>query len=254
MTRWKLTLEYDGAPFVGWQRQANGLSVQEVLEQAVLDFTGETATVHGSGRTDAGVHALGQVAHVDLAKAVGADTVRLALNDHLKQWPVVVLAAEPVAEDFHARFSATERRYIYRILNRNAPPTLDKARVWWLPVALDAEAMHGAAQGLVGHHDFSSFRAAECQAASPVKTLDRLDVVRAGEEIHVVAAARSFLHHQVRNMVGSLSLVGRGKWRAADLTTALAAKDRRAAGPTAPAQGLYLAEVRYERLTAARCG
>ncbi|HKY93883.1 MAG TPA: tRNA pseudouridine(38-40) synthase TruA [Kiloniellales bacterium] len=245
MTRWKLTLEYDGAPFVGWQRQANGLSVQEVVEAAVLGFTGETAAVQGSGRTDAGVHALGQVAHVDLAKEASADTVRLALNDHLKGWPVVVLAAEAVAEDFHARFSARARRYLYRILNRNAPPTLDKARVWWLPVALDAQAMHEAAQRLVGHHDFSSFRAAECQAASPVKTLDRLDVARAGEEIQVTAVARSFLHHQVRNMVGSLSLVGRGKWRAADLAAALEARDRRSAGPTAPAQGLYLAEVRY---------
>jgi tRNA pseudouridine38-40 synthase len=245
VTRWKLTIEYDGRPFVGWQRQANGLSVQQVMEEAVLGFTGETAQVQGSGRTDAGVHALGQVAHVDLAKPVGADTVRLALNDHLKGWPVVVLAAEAVPEDFHARFSARERRYLYRILNRNAPPTLEKARVWWLPIALDVDAMHEAAQVLVGHHDFSSFRAAECQAASPVKTLDRLDVSRAGEEIHVVAAARSFLHHQVRNMVGSLSLVGRGKWRAADLGAALAAKDRRAAGPTAPPQGLYLTEVRY---------
>lgn len=245
MTRWKLTIEYDGAPFVGWQRQANGLSVQQVMEEAVLGFTGETAQVHGSGRTDAGVHALGQVAHVDLDKAAGADTVRLALNDHLKSWPVVVLAAEAVAENFHARFSAIQRRYLYRILNRTAPPTLEKGRVWWLPVTLDVAAMHAAAQGLVGHHDFSSFRAAECQAASPVKTLDRLDVTRAGEEIHVTAAARSFLHHQVRNMVGSLSLVGRGKWRAADLTTALAAKDRRAAGPTAPPQGLYLTDVRY---------
>lgn len=245
MTRWKLTLEYDGGPFVGWQRQANGTSVQQVLEEAVLGFTGESALVQGSGRTDAGVHALGQVAHVDLAKEVGADTVRLALNDHLKGWPVVVLAAEAVTEDFHARFSATRRRYLYRLLNRKAPPTLDKQRVWWLPIALDAAAMHDAAQVLVGHHDFSSFRAAECQAASPVKTLERLDVARAGEEIHVTAAARSFLHHQVRNMVGSLSLVGRGKWRARDLRAALEARDRRAAGPTAPPQGLYLEEVRY---------
>jgi len=245
VTRWKLTIEYDGGPFVGWQRQANGLSVQEVLEQAVTGFTGESALVQGSGRTDAGVHALGQVAHVDLAKATTADTVRLALNDHLKRWPVVVLAAEAVAGDFHARFSATARRYVYRILNRSAPPTLDKARVWWLPVALDAAAMHEAARVLLGHHDFSSFRAAECQAASPVKTLDRLEVARLGEEIQVTAAARSFLHHQVRNMVGSLSLVGRGKWTAADLRAALAAKDRRAAGPTAPPQGLYLAEVGY---------
>jgi tRNA pseudouridine38-40 synthase len=245
VTRWKLTLEYDGTPFVGWQRQANGLSVQEVLEQAVKGFSGETATVEGAGRTDAGVHALGQVAHVDLAKETTADTVRLALNDHLKAWPVVVLSAAAVGEDFHARFSATRRDYLYRILNRPSAPTLDKGRVWWLPVPLDAAAMHAAAQRLVGHHDFSSFRAAECQAASPEKTLDRLDVSRRGEEIEVAAVARSFLHHQVRNMVGSLSLVGRGKCRAEDLSRALEARDRRAAGPTAPPQGLYLVEVRY---------
>jgi tRNA pseudouridine38-40 synthase len=246
VTRWKLTLEYDGAPFVGWQRQDNGLSVQEVVETAVQGFSGESATVHGAGRTDAGVHALGQVAHLDLAKHTTADTLRLALNDHLKAWPVVVLAAEAVGDDFHARFSAILRRYRYRILNRASAPTLDKGRVWWLPVALDAEAMHRAAQSLVGQHDFSSFRAAECQAASPVKTLDRLEVRRAGDEIEIAAAARSFLHHQVRNMVGSLGLVGRGKWRAADLERALAARDRRAAGPTAPPQGLYLVEVGYE--------
>jgi len=245
VTRWKLTIEYDGTPFVGWQRQANGLSVQEVMERAVAGFTGETPTVHGSGRTDAGVHALGQVAHVDLAKATTADTVRLALNDHLKAWPVSVLRAEAAPDDFHARFSAIGRRYLYRILNRPSPATLDKGRVWWLPVALDAEAMHAAAQALTGQHDFSSFRAAECQAASPVKTLDRLDVARLGEEVQITAAARSFLHHQVRNMVGSLALVGRGKWRARDLEAALLAKDRRAGGPTAPAPGLYLAEVRY---------
>jgi tRNA pseudouridine38-40 synthase len=245
VTRWKLTLEYDGGPFVGWQRQANGLSVQEVLEQAVEGFSGEDSTVEGAGRTDAGVHAFGQVAHFELAKDTTADTVRLALNDHLKAWPVVVLAAEAVAPDFHARFSASGRRYLYRILNRPSPPTLDKGRVWWLPVALDAAAMHEAAQRLVGHHDFSSFRAAECQATSPVKTLDRLEVRRLGEEIEIAAAARSFLHHQVRNMVGSLSLVGRGKWNADDLARALAAHDRRAAGPTAPPQGLYLVEVRY---------
>jgi tRNA pseudouridine38-40 synthase len=245
MPRYKLTIEYDGTPFVGWQRQANGLSVQEVMEQAVLGFSGEAALVQGAGRTDAGVHALGQVAHVDLAKATTADTVRLALNDHLKAWPVAVLAAAAVADDFHARFSAISRRYRYRVLNRPSAPTLDRGRVWWLPVALDAAAMHEAAQRLVGQHDFSSFRAAECQAASPEKTLDRLDVSRRGEEIEVAAVARSFLHHQVRNMVGSLSLVGRGKCRAEDLSRALEARDRRAAGPTAPPQGLYLVEVRY---------
>lgn len=246
MQRWKLTLEYDGGGFVGWQRQATGLSVQQALEEAVLGFAGESVTVEGAGRTDSGVHALAQVAHLDLAKATTADTVRAALNHHMKGRGVVVLRAEAVAGDFHARFSATGRRYLYRILNRPAPPTLEQGRVWWLPVALDTEAMHAAAQRLVGHHDFTSFRAAECQAASPVKTLDRLEVSRRGEEIAIEAAARSFLHHQVRNMAGTLALVGRGRWSPDDVARALAAKDRRAAGPTAPPQGLYLTAVAYE--------
>ncbi len=245
MQRWKLTLEYDGGGFVGWQRQANGRSVQQLLEEAVAGFSGERVTVEGAGRTDAGVHALGQVAHIALAKATTAQTVRAALNHHMKGQGVVVLLAEPVAADFHARFSATGRRYLYRILNRPAPPTLERGRVWWLPVPLDAAAMHAAAQMLVGHHDFSSFRAADCQAASPVKTLDSLAVSRRGEEIAIEAAARSFLHHQVRNMVGTLALVGRGRWQATQVAQALAARDRRAAGPTAPPQGLYLTAVRY---------
>jgi len=202
--------------------------------------------VQGAGRTDAGVHALGQVAHVDLARAATADMVRLALNDHLKPWPVTVLAAEAVGADFQARFSATGRRYLYRLLNRPSPPTLERGRVWWVPVPLDAAAMQAAALALVGTHDFTSFRAAECQAASPVKTLERLEVERDGQEIRFTAAARSFLHHQVRNMVGTLTLVGRGRWQPAEVAAALAARDRSAAGPTAPPEGLYLTAVTYD--------
>jgi tRNA pseudouridine38-40 synthase len=246
MTRYKLLLEYDGTGFVGWQRQTNGLSVQAALERAIAGFAGETVTVHAAGRTDAGVHALGQVAHFDLAKPADAETVRDALNHHLRPFPVAVLAAEAVSADFHARFSATGRAYLYRIVNRRAPPVLERGRVWWVPVPLDAEAMGEAARRLVGRHDFSSFRASECQAASPVKTLDVLDVRRAGEGIEIAAEARSFLHHQVRNMVGTLRLVGEGRWRVDDLAEALAARDRRRGGPTAPAHGLYLTAVRYD--------
>lgn len=246
MTRWRLLLEYDGGGFSGWQRQDNAPSVQAALEAAVLAFCGEAATVQAAGRTDAGVHATGQVAHLDLAREASADTLRDALNFHLKPQPVAVLAAEAAAADFHARFSATGRRYLYRILDRRAPAVLDRGRVWWLPRVLDAEAMQAGADRLVGHHDFSSFRAAECQAASPVKTLDRLRVARAGAEIRVEAAARSFLHHQVRNLVGTLKLVGEGKWSPDDVSRALEARDRRAAGPTAPPEGLYLTGVDYE--------
>ena len=245
MTRWKLTLEYDGAGFVGWQRQDNGPSVQAALEAAVLGFCGETVTAQGAGRTDAGVHALGQVAHIDLAKETDADTVRDALNAHLKPAAVAVLAAEVVDGDFHARFSAVERAYRYRIVNRRARLALDRGRAWFVPQPLDAAAMHDAARALIGHHDFTSFRARECQAKSPVKTLERLTVSRRGEELHVEARAPSFLHRQVRNLVGSLTLVGQGKWNRAKLEAVLAARDRTAAGPAAPTEGLYLVAVEY---------
>lgn len=245
MTRYKLTLEYDGGGFVGWQRQDNGPSVQEALEKAVAAFCGETVTSFAAGRTDAGVHALGQVAHLDLAKATTAETVRDALNFHLKPAPIAVLKAEAVGEEFHARFSAKARLYRYRIVNRRTPLALDRGRAWLVGGELDAAAMHDAAQALLGHHDFTSFRATLCQAKSPLKTLDVLDVRRAGAEILVNARAQSFLHHQVRNMVGTLKLVGEGKWTRADVAAALAARDRSAAGPTAPPEGLYLTEVWY---------
>ncbi len=245
MTRYKLTLEYDGAGFVGWQGQDNGPSVQAALEAAVLGFCGEAVTVQGAGRTDAGVHALGQVAHIDLAKPADAETLRDALNAHLKPAAVVVLAAEVVDDDFHARFSAVERAYRYRIVNRRARLALDRGRAWFVPQPLDAAAMHDAASALIGHHDFTSFRASQCQAKSPVKTLDALAVIRDGQELRIEVRARSFLHHQVRNMVGTLKLVGEGKWSRAEVARALEARDRSAAGPTAPAEGLYLVAVRY---------
>ncbi len=245
MPRFKLTIEYDGRPFVGWQVQDNGISVQGVLTAAVAAFCGETVHVQGAGRTDAGVHALGQVAHVDLAKAWDVDTVRDALNFHLRPHPVAVLAAAPAADDFDARFSAVKRHYLYRIVNRRADLALDAGRALRVPRPLDAAAMHDAAQRLVGRHDFTTFRAAECQAKSPVKTLDRLDVERDGEEVRIHASARSFLHHQVRSMVGSLVAVGDGRWSADDLAHALAARDRRECGPVAPPDGLYLVRVDY---------
>jgi tRNA pseudouridine38-40 synthase len=245
MTRFRLLLEYDGGPFVGWQRQENGASIQQALEDAVFAFCGERVNAVAAGRTDAGVHGLGQVVHLDIAKDWSADTLRDAVNFHLKPRPIAVLAAQAVDPAFHARFSAIGRRYLYRIVNRRAPLAIERGRAWWVPVGLDATAMQAAAQALVGSHDFTSFRSSICQAASPVKTLDRLDVSRSGEEIRIEAAARSFLHHQVRNMVGSLKLVGEGRWSAADIAAALAARDRRAAGPTAPPEGLYLVEVRY---------
>jgi tRNA pseudouridine38-40 synthase len=243
--RWKLTIEYDGAPYVGWQRQDNGPSVQAAIEQAILKLTGESVTITAAGRTDAGVHALGQVAHADIAKALAADKMRDALNAHLRPHPVAVLAAEAVAEDFHARFGATARHYLYRIVNRRAPLTFDHGKAWQVQAPLNADAMHAAAQRLLGTHDFTTFRAAECQAKSPVKTLDRLDVSRAGEEISVRASARSFLHHQVRSMVGTLKMVGAGRMTANDVAAALAARDRTQCGPVAPPDGLYLVRVDY---------
>lgn len=245
MPRYKLLLEYDGAPFVGWQRQDNGPSVQAAIEDAVFAFCGERVVVHGAGRTDTGVHATGQAAHLDLEREAEARTVRDALNFHLRPAPVVVLAAEAVEADFHARFSAIQRRYLYRILNRASPPALERGRVWWHPVPLEAEAMAAAGATLIGRHDLSTFRAALCQAASPVKTIDHLSVERVGETIAIEVRARSFLHHQVRNVTGSLALVGRGKWSHGDFADALAARDRRRGGPAAPACGLSLVEVRY---------
>jgi len=245
MARYKITIEYDGAGFVGWQRQDNGPSVQQALEQAIKAFSGESVTVFGAGRTDAGVHALGQVAHFDLARESDPKTVRDAINFHLKPAPAAVLEAVPAAPDFHARFSATGRAYAYRILNRRAPPVIARGRVWWVPAPLDAEAMQAAAQRLVGRHDFTTFRATMCQAKSAEKTLDTLNVTHHGEEIRIIAEARSFLHHQVRNMVGTLKLVGAGKWDVDDVTKALAARNRAAGGETAPAEGLYLRHVSY---------
>ena len=245
MPRFKITLEYDGGGFVGWQRQDNGLSVQQALEKAITGFSGETVTAFAAGRTDAGVHALGQVAHFDLARPVPPETVQGALNFHLKPAPVAVLAAEAVDDAFHARFSATARAYRYRISNRAAPLTLERGHAWRVPVPLDAEAMAAATRHLVGRHDFTTFRAVKCQAKSPVKTLDELSVGRLGDEIVIDARARSFLHHQVRNMAGSLKWVGEGKWTPDDIKRALAARDRAAGGETAPASGLYLVEVEY---------
>jgi tRNA pseudouridine38-40 synthase len=245
MPRYKLLLEYDGTPFVGWQVQDNGPSVQGRLAQAIKDFSGEETLPRGAGRTDAGVHALGQVAHFDLAKEWPTDKVRDALNAQLRPDPISVLASDIAAGDFDARFSALARHYLYRIVNRRAPLALDRDRAWQVVQRLDAAAMHDAAQLLVGHHDFSTFRSSECQAASPLKTLDRLVVDRDGDAIRIEASARSFLHNQVRSMVGSLKLVGEGKWSAGDLEQALEARDRAACGPVAPASGLYLAKVDY---------
>ncbi len=246
MTRYKLTVEYDGAGFVGWQRQDNGPSVQAALERAIAGFCGESVAVHSAGRTDAGVHALGQVCHVDIARPTSAATVRDAINAHLRPLAVTVLAAEPVDARFDARHSARRRVYLYRIVNRRAPLALDRGRAWHVAPPLDAAAMRAAAQYLVGHHDFTTFRATACQARSPLKTLDALEVGRDGAEIRIHARARSFLHHQVRNMVGTLKLVGEGKWTQDDVAAALAASDRAAGGPTAPAEGLYLESVEYD--------
>ncbi|MBM3554333.1 MAG: tRNA pseudouridine(38-40) synthase TruA [Alphaproteobacteria bacterium] len=246
MPRYRLVVEYDGGPFVGWQRQDNGPSVQGALEAAVQAFCGEVVETVAAGRTDAGVHALGQVVHLDLAKDWEARVVRNALNAHLRPAPIAVLSAELVDADFHARFSATERRYLYRLIDRPAPLALEAGRAWHVPVPLDVGAMAAAASRLVGRHDFTTFRAAECQAKSPLKTLDELSVAREGQVIAIRARARSFLHRQVRNMVGTLKLVGEGRWTADEVAAALAARDRAAGGPTAPAAGLYLLGVSYE--------
>jgi tRNA pseudouridine38-40 synthase len=243
--RYRLTIEYDGTAFVGWQMQANGPSVQALITAAIASFCGEQVTLQGAGRTDAGVHALGQVAHFDMAGAPATDTVRDALNAYLRPHPIAVLRAERVADDFDARFSARRRHYRYRIINRRADLALERNRAWRVPRPLDAAAMHAAAQHLIGRHDFTTFRAAECQAKSPVKTLDRLAVERVGELVIVGASARSFLHNQVRSMVGSLVLVGDGKWNGDDLAAALAARERAACGPVAPPDGLYLVAVDY---------
>jgi tRNA pseudouridine38-40 synthase len=245
MTRYKLVIEYDGTPFVGWQFQAVGRSVQQALEEAIQRFCGESVRIQGAGRTDTGVHATHQVAHVDLGREWPADTVRDAINAHLRPAPVAILAASRVADDFNARTSAVRRHYLYRIVSRRAPLALDANRAWLVKWRLDAGAMQEAAQLLVGRHDFSTFRAAECQAASPVKTLDRLDVEGIGDEIRIFATARSFLHHQVRSMVGSLQLVASGKWSAGDLRAALESRDRSRCGPMAPPTGLYLIGVDY---------
>ena len=245
MPRYKLTIEYDGAPFAGWQIQADQPTVQGVLTAAVEALSGVKTNVQGAGRTDAGVHARGQVAHVDLAKDWDTDTIRDALNAHLRPHPVAVLAAERAADDFSARTSAIKRHYLYRIINRRADLTLDAGHAWRVPRPLDAAAMHAAAQRLVGKHDFTTFRSTECQAKSPLKTLQQLDVERDGDGLNVWASARSFLHSQVRSMVGSLVAVGEGKWSADDLARVLAARDRTACGQVAPPDGLYLMRVDY---------
>ncbi|MEM6665500.1 MAG: tRNA pseudouridine(38-40) synthase TruA [Pseudomonadota bacterium] len=246
MPRYRLTLEYDGTPFVGWQRQSNGPSVQQAVETAIQAFCGETVTIQGAGRTDAGVHALAQVAHVDLARDWPADTVRDALNHHLGANPIATIAAAAVSNDFNARFGATARHYIYRICNRRARAALDRTRMWWVPVALDADAMHRASQALVGIHDFSTFRAAQCQAKSPVKSLTSIAVTRTGDdEIAIRVSAPSFLHHQVRSITGSLKCVGEGRWPEGRVKEVLEACDRKTCGPVAPACGLYLSGVDY---------
>ncbi len=245
MPRYKLTIEYDGAPFSGWQIQADQITVQGLLTAAIEALSGDKTLVQGAGRTDAGVHARAQVAHVDLTKEWDTGTVRDALNAHVRPHPVAILAAEQVAGDFNARTSAIKRHYLYRIINRRPDLTLEAGRAWRVPRPLDAAAMQAAAQRLVGKHDFTTFRSTECQAKSPIKTLDVLSVERKGEEIHITAVARSFLHNQVRSMVGSLVAVGEGKWSADDLARALAARDRTACGPVAPPDGLYLMKVDY---------
>ena len=245
MTRFKLIVEYDGRPFMGWQRQAHGATVQQAIEEAIGAITQEQVTLHAAGRTDTGVHALAMAAHVDIAKTIAPLRLADGINAKLRPQPVAILSAEVVDADFHARFSCTGRRYLYRIVNRRAPLAIEAGRAWRVPAALDANAMNEAATVLVGHHDFTTFRSVHCQSESPVKTLDRLTVRRSGETIEIEAAARSFLHHQVRSMVGCLELVGRGKWTKADLEAALEAKDRAALGFNAPPDGLYFVAATY---------
>jgi tRNA pseudouridine38-40 synthase len=245
MPRYRLVIEYDGTPFTGWQVQANGLSVQQVVEEAIARFSGERVRIHCAGRTDSGVHATHQVVHVDLTKDWPTETVRNATNAHMKDLPVAVLTAAHVPEGFHARTSAIKRHYVYRILNRRAPAALALNRVWHVPWPLDADMMHAAAQLLLGRHDFTTFRASECQANSPIRTLDRLDVERDGEDIRIYASARSFLHHQVRSIVGTLERVGSGRWQVDHVREALEARDRTRCGPMAPSAGLYLIGVDY---------
>ena len=245
MTRFALTLEFDGGPFMGLQRQAHGPSVQQSVEEAARAVTGERVIVHAAGRTDTGVHALAMRAHVDITKDMTPFRLMEALNALLRPDPIAVIACEAVAEDWHARFSCIGRSYLYRIVNRRAPLTLEKGRAWHVAQPLDAEAMHRAAQALVGHHDFTTFRSVHCQAQSPLKTLDRLDVRREGDVVIIEAEARSFLHHQVRSMVGCLSLVGLGRWREGQVGEALAARDRAALGLNAPPDGLYFVRALY---------
>lgn len=245
MTRWKLTLEYEGSGFCGWQRQAHGVSVQQTLEEAIAKFAQETVTLHVAGRTDAGVHARGQVAHFDLQKDADADTVRDAINFHVRPHRVAVLRAEAVGDDFHARFGALARRYRYTVVNREAPLALMADQAWQIRRPLALRPMQEAASLLLGQHDFSTFRASNCQAKSPIRTLDALDIAQDGEIFTFATRARSFLYHQVRNMVGSLALVGTGRWSVATFAAALAAADRAQGGPTAPAQGLCFWDVAY---------
>lgn len=249
MTRFRLTIEYDGAPFMGWQRQHHGPSVQGAVETALAAVTNEPVVVTGCGRTDAGVHAAGQVAHVDIARPIAAFRLMEAVNAHLRPLPVAVIACAAAAPDFHARFDCTGREYRYRIVNRRAPLVLDRGRAWQVAVPLDAATMAAAAALLVGRHDFTTFRSVRCQSRSPVKTLDRLEVARDGAVIVVTAAARSFLHHQVRSMVGCLKLVGAGRWSAADLAAALAARDRLALGVNAPPEGLTFVAACYGKVS-----
>jgi tRNA pseudouridine38-40 synthase len=243
--RFRLTIEYDGAPFMGWQRQAHGPSVQQAIEEAVTAICGEAAAVHAAGRTDAGVHALGMAAHVDIEKPITPFRLMEGLNALVRPAPIAILDCTEVARDWHARFSCLGRRYLYRIVNRRASLALDLGRVWRIAKPLDAEAMHEAAQILVGRHDFTTFRSAHCQAESPIRTLDRLAVRREGEAVLVEAAARSFLHHQVRSMVGCLAMVGQGQWSEEDLRAALEARDRSALGFNAPPEGLYFVDAVY---------